>query len=372
MMNKAERCVSQIADLLECVGIRGEIYIPNKSQMGSGASATLFSVEVWSKNSLVKRLLIKVYRHDLPDWMSSWAKREIKFYSIISTVFQRQSEILPLPAYYGGMLRSSLGRPCIVLQDLTSTHSPSSGLLARNIYVESLARSLALWHSFAWENRRLFKALCPEIAEKPTLTSRILRMCTNLERFLKYFGNTLSAPQYAVYRRIYTLICLQQRLDWLCKRQERKKTLKNVTIVHGDLRQGNMLFPRYDPTEKTVLIDWQLWEVGVPTDDLAFFISLSLPPSLRSKFERQLLKSYFDNLLKIGVVDYPWALFVKDYKVSLLLASVAPIGTLVRNIASSHENVAHFLSEDIKRKIQNAVGSIVDWKILEDIAAAYR
>ena len=74
-------------------------------------------------------------------------------------------------------------------------------------------------------------------------------------------------------------------------------------MVHGDFH-GNNLMTGYKETSKEFeihILDWEFVGVGKGTFDLAWFMILNVPPSIRKNCERRLLSEYYDKLIELGV-----------------------------------------------------------------------
>ena len=97
-----------------------------------------------------------------------------------------------------------------------------------------------------------------------------------------------------------------------------------VAIVHGDVRLDNVFFGE----DEVFFVDWQGMGRSSPEQDLAYFITQSVPASLVDHGE--LLDLYFETLTGAGI-DYTRAQFDRRYKVSalyLLNYAVVIAGTL--------------------------------------------
>ena len=107
--------------------------------------------------------------------------------------------------------------------------------------------------------------------------------------------------------------------------------MKQVTLIHGDAHTGNILLPRDETKHDVVLIDWQLWDINVGAIDLAFLMALHWPPNRRAVLEESLLHRYHAHLLKCGVEGYGWQALWNDYRESVIIMSLIPIGQFRRN-----------------------------------------
>jgi aminoglycoside phosphotransferase (APT) family kinase protein len=75
-----------------------------------------------------------------------------------------------------------------------------------------------------------------------------------------------------------------------------------ATILHGDTHPGNV----YVLPEGTVgLLDWQLMRRGSWVHDVAYAMVSALSPDDRRRNERELLQSYLDELIRLGVSSAP-------------------------------------------------------------------
>jgi len=86
------------------------------------------------------------------------------------------------------------------------------------------------------------------------------------------------------------------------------------TVIHGDSRIGNMMFPSAPGHGRFVLIDWQATRKGVAAFDLAYFLVLSLMTTHRHQLERPAIDRYYSLLLAKGVKDYTTQEFEEDYR----------------------------------------------------------
>lgn len=90
------------------------------------------------------------------------------------------------------------------------------------------------------------------------------------------------------------------------------------TILHGDARVGNMLFPSV-PERDAILIDWQAVRWGRAAYDVAYFLLLSLEADVREAYEEALVRAYHAALVAHGIGDFTLAELLEDYRVSVLL-----------------------------------------------------
>ncbi len=92
-----------------------------------------------------------------------------------------------------------------------------------------------------------------------------------------------------------------------------------TTVLHGDARVGNMLFPAADGSGRFVLIDWQAARKGKGAFDLAYFLVLSVDANVRRSHGERLLDRYHAGLLQGGVRGYTRQMLSDDYQFACLL-----------------------------------------------------
>jgi hypothetical protein len=86
------------------------------------------------------------------------------------------------------------------------------------------------------------------------------------------------------------------------------------TVLHGDARVGNMIFPAAEGRGRFVLIDWQATRKGKAAFDLAYFLVLSLSTGKRVAIERDAIDHYHERLTYKGVTDYSKETLAEDYR----------------------------------------------------------
>lgn len=140
--------------------------------------------------------------------------------------------------------------------------------------------------------------------------------------FTGFLGDRLSADRRRVYEKF--LAALPRLLT--PQRAARLTAGKAVTLVHGDAHFWNFLYPHEAAQAAVHLIDWQSWDIGVGTDDLAYMIALHWYPERRRELERALISRYHQELLRQGVTNYTWPECWLDYRVSAAFNLLVPAG----------------------------------------------
>ena len=82
--------------------------------------------------------------------------------------------------------------------------------------------------------------------------------------------------------------------------------------MHGDSHFWNFLFPK-DVAQAPTLIDWQSWNVDFGMRDLAYMMALYWFPERRSRYEKQMLSTYLEELINHGI-EYSYDDMLYDYR----------------------------------------------------------
>lgn len=80
----------------------------------------------------------------------------------------------------------------------------------------------------------------------------------------------------------------------------------------------NFLFPNVNSDTGIRIIDWNSWDIGRGTNDLAYMIGLHWYPSLRQRLEKDLLRTYHETIMDTGIA-YSWDECWLDYRESNIM-----------------------------------------------------
>lgn len=86
------------------------------------------------------------------------------------------------------------------------------------------------------------------------------------------------------------------------------------TLIHGDYRLDNILFDIQGGSRRMGTLDWQTLALGAGVTDATYFLSAGLSPELRRMHERDLIKTYHDELVRLGVRGYGFDQCWRDYR----------------------------------------------------------
>lgn len=106
------------------------------------------------------------------------------------------------------------------------------------------------------------------------------------------------------------------------------------TIIHGELRAENLFM---DDRGSPILIDFQVAGQSCGIFDVAYVISQSAAPNIRSKHEKSLAQRYWNGLASHGVADYSWERAWTQYRVALMFGLVYPVLASTRYDTSTEQ-----------------------------------
>jgi thiamine kinase-like enzyme len=118
----------------------------------------------------------------------------------------------------------------------------------------------------------------------------------------------------------------------LQRRAERLQAQQTVALIHGDAHTNNLMLPYDHARGQAMLIDWHRWSIDLPLYDLAFLIALHWSAERRAELERPLLRHYYAHLLRHGVTAYSWEDCWNDYRASVIVMTLIPIGQFRRQM----------------------------------------
>ena len=120
--------------------------------------------------------------------------------------------------------------------------------------------------------------------------------------FLQQFGSDLPDDMRRLGERLS-----EQIVGMLDRVQDRPRTL-----CHGDYRLDNFFFGARPEHDALTVVDWQIAVRSIGTYDVGYFVSQSVPPSLRREIELDLLRAYHDRLVELGVRNYSFGDCIDD------------------------------------------------------------
>lgn len=231
----------------------------------------------------------------------------------------------------------------LLLEDMSHTHFQTQwplppGLEVCTACVEQLARFHACW----CQDPRLEEEYPAHLPSERSWEGRIELAIQEFPGFVDFMQERLSEQRLAIFERL--LACPRQ--DW-----RPGAPTPNKTLLHGDAHFWNFLYPKAANQGRIQIIDWNMWDIGRATDDLAYMIALHWYPERRQRFEDPMLQHYLRILLENGVDGYDWKDLWFDYRLSAICNLFIPVWQWKRGIQPavwwSHHERSFLAFEDL-------------------------
>jgi hypothetical protein len=186
---------------------------------------------------------------------------------------------------------------------------------------ERILNAWARFHAYWWDDPRLGQSI-GRWPDAGAIAAYLERLAAKVAEFGDRMGDRLPRERRDFYARL---------LDHAPRLIKRTDSRRGVTITHGDAHVWNCFLPR-DGGKDVRLFDWDGWDLGVATDDLAYMMAVHWYPDRRRRLERSLLDAYHATLLAQGVPDYDRQTLDDDYRLSALWQTMTPIWQAGANI----------------------------------------
>ncbi|MGD8861380.1 MAG: phosphotransferase [Myxococcales bacterium] len=231
--------------------------------------------------------------------------REVRF-------FRELSPRVPVttPRCYFAQLDDSGALGALLLEDLSALRAEGASDAASPDETEAAVDAAARLHGAFWDDPELRASgwLAGDTARRYQGAALLFR--ERSASFVELAGQT--APKDFVRR-------LSAVADFIARQGERSAR-PGCTLMHGDYRLDNLLFPRGGGAP--VVLDWQLTGFAPGAYDLAYFMAQSLTPGARRARGADLLGRYLRALQAAGVRGYDRDALLLDYRRSLLTCSL--------------------------------------------------
>jgi hypothetical protein len=123
-----------------------------------------------------------------------------------------------------------------------------------------------------------------------------------------------------------------------------------LTVVHGDFRMDNLFFGHAPGQEPLIAVDWQGALRGRATQDIAYFLTGSVPTEVRRANERKLIDAWHDGLLANGVTGYSKDDAWEDYRKAVLYVWVIAV-VIAGTLDASNERGRQWISAMLARSV---------------------
>ena len=254
------------------------------------------------------------------------SEREVMFYSELAADVG-----MAVPSVYFSQFDSDSGHMNIVQQDVGRFRAVDQSDDCSFDDATTTLNSLAQMNSKWWNSDRLFDyPWLKNQSDSDQLQSNIDRYNERLEGCFEILGDFLPVGFESLARKY------QSRIAEINETYSRGAQ----TLVYGDYRTGNLVFDDSTTTESRVIeFDWAGASRAKPTSDVFYFMSLNFGIESRRQNESQLMSSYHERLIDLGVGDYSFDEFMDDARlglfnvVSTAVIASAGIGKMVESEA---------------------------------------
>ncbi|MGN0065514.1 MAG: phosphotransferase [Nocardioides sp.] len=216
-------------------------------------------------------------------------------------------------------------------------------------------RNLAGLHGPRWCDETLYVSDGFARPDEEIVAGLMEILVPSVETFLADIGPRLREGDAEVLRAAAPLVA-----GWMTVRGER------FSLLHGDYRLDNLLFPPAGGAGGSVAVDWQTLDVGLPARDLAYFLGTSLEPDVRREHERDLVAAYHAALPDAVRAAYTVEDCFDDYAFALLQV---PLVTVLGQVYGSPTERGEEMFAAMTRR---GCAAIRDLGTLEKVAAEQR
>lgn len=248
------------------------------------------------------------------------SKKEADFYSRIAPSLPHPPLVECYFCEYDEKGESSF----FLLEDISTTCQQTQWPIPPSrAWCEAAIDALSLIHAERWNKHEDLAILRSSVPAGRTWDGRFLQAIEGLPKFYESLGDRIVDERRQIF---------QQVLPTVSRSFERNT---NTTLIHGDAHLWNFLFPVDPSTQGASIIDWNMWDIGRGTDDLAYMMGLHWYPERRARLEEPLLRRYFAQLMARGVSDYSWDMLWDDYRLSCVRNLLIPVWQWGRGINPS-------------------------------------
>ena len=224
----------------------------------------------------------------------------------------------------------------LALQDLSGLRVGDQAAGVSEKDAHATMRAAARLHARYWQNSAL-----DDIDWMPRADSEGMKIGrevyqASLPGFLQVFAHAIDPDMVSIMERFGDNV--HQLLD-------RISAMPN-TVAHFDFRLDNLFFD--DAADRVWMIDFQTSSKGGGAYDVGYFMSQSVPVDVRRRCENDLLHTYHDELMSLGVSNYSFEQFFQDYRVGVLYGWIIPVYA-VGTLDSSSERAMKLWTEVITR-----------------------
>ena len=293
----------------DILGERESVEVIRQLGKGESGGSFYYNLALQYKDYKTQRhapdkIFVKLTKPNTPE---EFIRREVDFYNKVLPALVRKNKLedLCLTKCYDAYFDEVTGQSHVILDDISKEFKPGSEKHPptqrhREQVVDALARIHAHW----WEH-----PILDTLADMPSEEIIAEQVQGYAQKFQEMLG--FQGTKFMQTRHKEILQKVSEQVP--PRRKERLINGQGVTLVHRDLHPGNLMYSH----RESRIIDWQSWRIDTATDDLAYMMACFWPQHLREFQENNVLRRYYDNLVRFGVEDYSWDDLQYDYRASI-------------------------------------------------------
>ena len=270
--------------------------------VGTGQMASTLRAHLDLADGTARTVVVKYARPDVESAMAGMAyAKEVAFYVELG-----DRVAVRTPRCYYAAIEEGRPRFVLVLEDMADTQQGDQIGGCPVDHAEAALVNLAGLHGTTWCDEDL--AAADWLGGNAGITAEVMVPVLGMaaDSFAERFAAELDPAETAVLDASRDLLAA-----WMFDRGDR------FSVVHGDYRLDNLLFPPDDPAG-VAAVDWQTASVGPPVRDVAFFLSTCLEVDDRRRHEDDLVAAYHRSLCSHGVTGYSLEDCRADYRLGML------------------------------------------------------
>lgn len=298
---KVENLKHDIIKSLKFKGIKKIIL--TYSKLKGGYIADVIEVDLYFDDKIDKAVLKYESNYDTNLTKMAYRlnlfKREYYFYESVQKYIP-----LKTPLFKGLIYNEDLKPIGVLLDNLKNSTIQLKANIDNIDLTLKIIRQLASMHAKFWNKdlESLFPLLTKHNDERfdPFMSQFIKE---NWDKFEKSWSFLLNQKQIFIGRKIVENFgVIQSNLS-----------KDNLTICHGDVKYGNILFERCNDSYEPIFIDWQYISIGKGIQDIIFLLIESYEMDVLNLYKEVFIQYYYCELIKNGV-NYEFKDYQKDIK----------------------------------------------------------
>ncbi len=264
------------------------------------------------KISYVENLFIKGPSDNKKMYLRNSLK-EIEFYQNINIY----NASIPIIKHFYSYVSDNKDDFLLVLEDISNQYKTIGETNRSKIdYWYGCIETLARVHAYFWNYKNINEKLI-DVRNKSQLKETELKDLSMLEKFFCKYKEELSDKEKSFLKKAMYI-----NIDFVKEVRERTIKKDRITIVHGDSHIHNFMFS-INEDKNTILFDYQFFNKGIGTIDLAHLFRVDFPESLLVK-QLDLVSYYHKILIENDVKDYSKKDCLRDFRNSVGVMMLIP------------------------------------------------